>query len=154
MSRRCNQAHARSWHAGDPSPFVALPQQGGAVYLVRLKGEDPQCLVDPGSNRTRPECWAMAEAEAEGYISVMADASGSGGGGKRLLLQGRPIRSAYRTLTCGSEMAALLESTGYESADSWCSVAKQALRTRGWQWQSAEPATNDASCLSCVHLMS
>ncbi len=105
---------------------MALPQANGAVYLVRLKGEDPQCLVDPGSPRSRPECWAMAAAEAEAYI-----ADTSGGGGKRLLLQGGRIRS-YRTLTCGPEMEAVLGSDGYENESSWCSVAKQALSTRGW----------------------
>ncbi len=105
-------------------PFVPVAL-GGTYLLARLSGQDPQCLVAPNSAVTDYGCWRLDEAGAKAYAS-----SASEGRARLLLQQGGQLRS-YRVLTCGQEMAALLGYSGYENAASWCSVAREALTTRG-----------------------
>ncbi len=101
--------------AADDTPFAAIEVEGAAVIMARMRGGDPQCLV-PVSGKL--QCHQLSSpAEAQDLLPA---------GGRRLLV---PL-TAWRTLTCGSEMLRLLGRTGYEESGGWCSRAKAVLLTR------------------------
>lgn len=75
-----------------------------------------------------------ADNAGAGGPSAVADASSTDrsflhSAGRKLLQAGSAIGpdAKMRTLTCGSEHLRLFGTTGYESKDYWCYIAKEAL---------------------------
>ena len=106
--------------AGDPTTFVAFDASSGSgdtgARLVRLRGDDAQCLVDPSSSIQDPACWLLGAADAAAQLASMYPS------GRRRLLQGGSARVS-RTLTCGSEHRQHFGTSGYDVQNGWCSPA-------------------------------
>jgi hypothetical protein len=100
---------------------------GDGAILVRLKGRDPQCVVDPDSGTDQsspPRCWYVVPEQAGLYKDSKLQEQA---GGARRALQQQALLPSRRTLTCVHKSGGLIGANGYDNPNSWCSQARREL---------------------------